>query len=121
MDYPASLRAELQTHYRRAAAHHAPQSTPSGFTQGRIKPVDISLNLLATSLVYNLAPHHAANVGEPVASRSQVAPDAVDAFTEDNLYPFGSLAQNYDVQGLSTFGYTYLDFLVIHKSINSAS
>lgn len=89
--------------------------------QGRIKPFDIGLNLLATSLVYNLAPHRTAGVGQPVASRRQVAPDIVDAFTEDNLYPFGSLAQNYEVQGLSTFGYPYLDFLVIHEIINAAS
>jgi len=90
------------------------RSTPSGITQRRIKPVNISLNLLATSLVYDLAPHRTANIGQPVASRSQVAPDTVDAFTEDNLYPFGSLAQNYDVQGLSTFGYMYLNLPCVH-------
>ncbi|OGA53256.1 MAG: hypothetical protein A3F74_09345 [Betaproteobacteria bacterium RIFCSPLOWO2_12_FULL_62_58] len=72
------------------------------------------MNLLATSLVYDLAPHRTANIGQPVASRSQVAPDTVDAFTEDNLYPFRSLAQNYDVQGLSTFGYMYLNLPCVH-------
>lgn len=101
--------------------HDASQSTPTGFTQDRIKPIDISLNLRATSLVYDLAPHHTASVGEPIASRGQVAPDTVDAFADDNLYPFGSLAQNYEVHGLSSFGYTHLDLLVVHRIVNSAS
>src|SRR5437879_4222410 len=84
-----------------------------GFTQRRIKPVDIRLNLLATPLVDDLAPHDLADIGHAVASRGQLALDVVDAFAEDHVDPLGALVQDHDLDGLSAFG-AYLDFLVAH-------
>lgn len=86
----------------------------SGFAHDWIEPIDVGLNLVATAFVYDLAPHHAADVGEPGAGRSQFAPDTVHALTEDNLYPLGSLAQNHHLQGLAAFGHTNSNFFIVH-------
>ncbi len=40
------------------------------------------------------------------------------AFTEHNLYQVGALAQNHYVDGLSTFGDAYRNFLLVHGIIN---
>src|SRR5882762_3185860 len=86
-----------------------------GFTQRRIKPVDIRLNLLATPLVDDLAPHDLADIGHAVASRRQLAFDVVDAFAEHHVDPFRPLVQNHDFYGLPAFG-AHLDLLVVHES-----
>src|SRR6266480_4534802 len=86
----------------------------SGLAQRRIEPVDIRLNLLATSLIDDLAPHDLADVGHCVASRSQLALDAVDAFAEHYVDPFCALVQDHDLDGLSAFG-AQLDFFIVHE------
>src|SRR6267378_7056646 len=88
---------------------------PSWIAQRRIKPVDIRLNLLATSLVDDLAPHDLADVGHAVASRRQLALDVVDAFAEHHVDPLGPLVQDHDFDGLPAFG-AHLDLLVVHES-----
>src|SRR5437879_7997264 len=54
----------------------------SGLAQRRIEPVDIRLDLLAASLVDDLAPHHLADIGHCVAGRGQLALHAVDRSEE---------------------------------------
>src|SRR2546426_1859359 len=56
----------------------------SGLAQRRIEPVDIRLDLLAASLVDDLAPHHLADIGHCVAGRGQLALHAVDALAEQD-------------------------------------
>src|SRR2546428_3399220 len=85
----------------------------SGLAQRRIEPVDIRLNLLAASLVDDLAPHDLADIGHCVAGRGQLALHAVDALAEHHVDPFRPLVQDHDLDGLSAFG-AYLDFLVAH-------
>src|SRR2546427_9389167 len=85
----------------------------SGLAQRRIEPVDIRLNLLAASLVDDLAPHDLADIGHCAAGRGQLALDAVDALAEHHVDPFRPLVQDHDLDGLSAFG-AYLDFLVAH-------
>src|SRR6267378_6755455 len=85
-----------------------------GFTQRRIKPVDIRLNLLATPLVDDLAPHYLADIGHAVASRRQLALDVVDAFAEHYVDPFRPLVQDHDLDGLPVFG-AHLDFFIVHE------
>src|SRR6267143_562149 len=86
-----------------------------GFTQRRIEPVDIRLNLLATPLVDDLAPHDLADIGHAVASRGQLALDVVDAFAEHHVDPFRPLVQDHDFDGWTAFG-AHLDLLVVHES-----
>jgi hypothetical protein len=112
-----SIRSSSGTPYSSFTSSH---SSPIRIAHGRIEPIDIRLNLRATSLVHNLASHRAANVGEPIAGRRQFTPDAMHAFTEDHLYHLGSLVQNHEVQALPALGYTYLDFLVVHQFILSS-
>src|SRR6267378_2013496 len=76
----------------------------SWFAQRGIKPVDIRLNLLSTSLVDDLAPHDLADIGHAVASRRQLALDVVDALAEHHVDPFRPLVQNHDLYGLPAFG-----------------
>src|SRR5438309_1341971 len=87
----------------------------SGLAQRRIEPVDIRLNLLATSLVDDLAPHHLADIGHAVAGRRQLALDVVDALAEHHVDPFRPLVQDHDFYGLPAFG-AHLDLLVVHES-----
>src|SRR5256885_13118915 len=84
-----------------------------GFTQRRIEPVDVRLDLLATALVDNFPSHHLADVGHAIAGRNQLALHVVDAFAEDYVDPLGALVQDHDLDGLSALG-AYLDFLVAH-------
>jgi hypothetical protein len=98
----------------------APDRSPAvALPHVRIEPVDITLNLFATTLVYDLAAHYAPGVGQPGARRSQRAPDTVHSFAENNLNPVSSLAQNHDIHGLAGIGYANLDLLVIHGQVLS--
>src|SRR6267143_7267640 len=86
----------------------------SGLAQRRIEPVDIRLNLLAASLVDDLAPHDLADIGHCAAGRGQLALDAVDALAEHYVDPFRPLVQDHDLDGLAAFG-AYLDFFIVHE------
>src|SRR5262245_34409253 len=77
-------------------------SAPPRRPQGGIQPVDIRLHLLATAFVHDLASHDGSGVRAPVASRRQLAFDAVDAGAEHHLYPIGTLAEDDDFQDLVT-------------------
>jgi len=88
--------------------------TPRGFSQGRVQPVNVRLNLLATALVNNFPPHHGAGVRAAIASRRQFALHIVDTLAEHDLYSLGALAQHYDVNRLTPIGHAYLDLLCVH-------
>ena len=83
---------------------------PAGIAQRRIDPVDVRLHRRARSFVDDFASHCIAYVGLRVTRRRQLAPDAVDAFAQDDLNAVGALVQDHDVEELPAFGYAYLDF-----------
>lgn len=95
-------------------------SARPGLAQGGVTDVEVRLDLRAAPLVDELPAHDAPGVSQTVPGRGQLALDAVDAFTDHNLYPVGALAQDHDVQGLPGFR-SYLDLLCIHRLITSAS
>jgi hypothetical protein len=94
------------------------RSAALGFAQDRIQAIDIGLNLFAASLVHDLPPHHSPGVCEPVSGRLEITLDVVDPFTDHDLYVFGSLAENHDLERLLTFGHAHRDLLGDHLENN---
>ena len=89
-------------------------STPPGLSQGGVCLVNICLYLLPVSLVYDFPTHDAPGIGQAVACGNQITLDAVHAFTHDNLYRAGTLAENHYVNSLPVL-HSHFYFLGIHS------
>ena len=75
--------------------------------------------MLATSFIYDFAPHCIPDISRTVARRRQPASHAVNALTENNFYRFNAFAQDDDLEGLSRCGDANLDFLVVHSILGT--
>src|SRR5436309_2394185 len=101
--------------FRRGGSLYERASTPPEFPPHGVGLVNIRLNLLATSLVHDLAPSDVSDVGLAASRRRQLAFDVVDSFADDHLDVTRPLVKNDDVDRLTAFGYAYLDLFSVHS------
>src|SRR3954454_24535826 len=80
---------------------------------------EISLHVLTTALVDDLASHRIADIGRRIAIGCQLAPDAVHAFTEDHLDPVDALVEHHHVERLTAAGCTHRDFFIVHVELGA--
>src|SRR5688572_19096664 len=89
-------------------------SASSRLADVRVQALDVGLHLVPAALVDDLAPHHAAGVGEAVARRGQRAFHAVHALADHHLDHFGALVEDDDVDRLLGLGDAHRDLFRMH-------
>src|SRR5439155_16408822 len=73
------------------------------------------LNLLAASLVHDLASSDVSDVGLAASRRRQLALDVVDPFADHHLDVARSLVENDNVDRLTAFRDAHLDLFSVHS------
>ncbi len=77
----------------------------------RIQAIQIGLNLLWRSLVYDLPAHRRSRIGASVRRRRERALHAVNALTEDDFYPIDALMKYDNLQCFATVSRSDFNFL----------
>src|SRR5947199_3176426 len=91
-------------------------SAPLEIATCRLRLVDVGLHLVASSLVDDFTSPNIPHVGLSGTRRRQLALDVVDAFADDDLDVTRTLAQDHDLEQLSAFRDTHLDFFRVHAA-----